>query len=78
LTNCALSLVRPYTFCGLNSVLASFRAMLLIAPLLAAGISYPAAWQQVPSPPRERFLTADVVYDWVSNNHGEKLRTFIV
>jgi len=52
--------------------------MLLIAPLLAAGISYPAAWQQVPSPPRERFLTADVVYDWVSNNHGEKLRTFIV
>lgn len=28
-------------------------------------------------PKREHFHNAEVVYDWVSNNHGEKLRTFI-
>ena len=27
--------------------------------------------------PRERFQNADVMYDWVSNRHGQKLRTFI-
>jgi pimeloyl-ACP methyl ester carboxylesterase len=27
--------------------------------------------------PREHFEHANVIYDWVSNSHGEKLRTFI-
>lgn len=27
--------------------------------------------------PREHFQNADVIYDWVSNSRGDKLRTFI-
>ena len=32
---------------------------------------------QTAAPPREHFGHADVLYDWVSNQRGEKLRTFI-
>ena len=39
-----------------------------------AGLTLPVLAQ---TPPREHFQTADVVYDWVSNGRGEKLRTFI-
>jgi pimeloyl-ACP methyl ester carboxylesterase len=27
--------------------------------------------------PREQFKNADVIYDWVNNQHGQKLRTFV-
>lgn len=40
--------------------------LLLVAAVLA---------QQAPK--REHFANADVLYDWVTNSHGEKLRTFI-
>jgi uncharacterized protein len=42
-------------------------AVLAITPLARA--------QQ--SPPREHFDRADVLYDWVSNSRGDKLRTFV-
>ena len=29
------------------------------------------------APPREHFQNADVLYDWVSNSRGDKLRTFV-
>lgn len=29
------------------------------------------------TPPREHFQNADVLYDWVSNSRGDKLRTFV-
>jgi pimeloyl-ACP methyl ester carboxylesterase len=38
---------------------------LLVAPALAQ------------TPPREQFQNADVLYDWITNNSGQKLRTFI-
>lgn len=46
-----------------------FIALALLATLGTAS-------QQVP-PQREHFPHADVLYDWVTNSHGEKLRTFI-
>ena len=36
-----------------------------------------SAVAQSAAPPREHFDHADVLYDWVSNQRGEKLRTFI-
>ena len=38
-------------------------------------LSVPA--QTSPPPAREHFAHADVLYDWVTNHRGEKLRTFI-
>jgi hypothetical protein len=29
------------------------------------------------SQPREHFENADILYDWVSNTRGDKLRTFV-
>lgn len=29
------------------------------------------------TPPREQFQNADVLYDWVTNPQGQKLRTFV-
>ena len=46
---------------------------LLVAALLFAQRG--AIAQQ--SPPREHFRNAEVIYDWVSNSRGDKLRTFI-
>ncbi len=46
-------------------------AALLLSFSLFASAEKPA------TPPREKFDHADVQYDWVSNHHGEKLRTFI-
>ncbi|HET9789718.1 MAG TPA: alpha/beta hydrolase [Candidatus Angelobacter sp.] len=48
------------------------RAMCLAA---AAFLFLSAAAQT--SHPREHFENATVMYDWVSNQHGEKLRTFV-
>lgn len=36
---------------------------------------HPTAAQQ--ARPREHFQNAELLYDWVSNSHGDKLRTFI-
>lgn len=36
-----------------------------------------AGAQTAASPPREHFVHADVLYDWVTNRRGEKLRTFV-
>lgn len=38
-------------------------------------LSFPVVAQQ--ERPREHFQNADVLYDWVSNSRGDKLRTFI-
>ena len=38
-------------------------------------VSYPTAAQQ--TRPCERFQNPEVLYDWVSNSSGDKLRTFI-
>jgi uncharacterized protein len=47
-------------------------AVLLYLVLLLPG---PTSAQQ--TPPREHFKNADILYDWVSNSRGDKLRTFI-
>lgn len=36
-----------------------------------------AGFTSAQAPPREHFKNADVLYDWVSNSQGDKLRTFI-
>ncbi len=46
--------------------------LLFLASLFFSGS---AAAQQ--APPREHFQNADVLYDWVSNSRGDKLRTFV-
>jgi pimeloyl-ACP methyl ester carboxylesterase len=38
------------------------------------GFVLPALGQ---TPPREHFQNAEVIYDWVTNHRGEKLRTFV-
>ena len=48
--------------------------ILLIAFLLAAS-SLPA--QTNATPKREKFQNADVIYDWVKDTHGDRLRTII-
>lgn len=49
----------------------------IVAALLGVALLLPfqAPAQQVPS--RERFQNAEVLYDWVSNSRGDKLRTFV-
>ena len=56
----------------------------ILCPITLAGtlfffLSLSAAQTTPPaqSPRREQFAHADVLYDWVSNRRGEKLRTFI-
>ncbi|HEY1273007.1 MAG TPA: hypothetical protein VGF08_13525 [Terriglobales bacterium] len=51
----------------------------VIAALFLHALARPAGGQQSPaaSLPREHFDHADVLYDWVSNNRGERLRTFV-
>jgi len=48
----------------------------LLAVMLAAGVGVGNARAQQ-APAREHFQNAAVVYDWVSNSRGERLRTFI-
>jgi pimeloyl-ACP methyl ester carboxylesterase len=47
------------------------------SPCLAAGFGLSPGAQQPIAPAREHFQNAEVIYDWVSNKRGEKLRTFI-
>jgi len=35
------------------------------------------SFSQSPSPPREHFANAQVIYDWVTDTRGERLRTFV-
>ncbi|HKW32883.1 MAG TPA: alpha/beta hydrolase [Candidatus Acidoferrum sp.] len=49
--------------------------MAAIACGTALLFSYPTAAQQ--ARPREHFQNAEVLYDWVANSRGDKLRTFI-
>lgn len=74
---CALLAGRDYIFPVLQFAPRRLFAMLLFLLFLAAEISYSSPSQQPTSLPREHFQTAEVIYDWVSNSHGEKLRTFI-
>ena len=50
--------------------------MSIVRLVLAMLVMLGTASQQV-SPRREHFPNADVLYDWVTNSRGEKLRTFI-
>src|SRR6516225_6558306 len=50
--------------------------MSIVRLALAMLVTLGTASQQV-SPRREHFPNADVLYDWVTNSRGEKLRTFI-
>src|SRR6516164_2021250 len=50
--------------------------MSIVRLALALLVTVATASQQV-SPRREHFPNADVLYDWVTNSRGEKLRTFI-
>ena len=50
--------------------------MSIVRLALALLVTLGTASQQV-SPRREHFPNADVLYDWVTNSRGEKLRTFI-
>jgi pimeloyl-ACP methyl ester carboxylesterase len=55
------------------------RSLLTVLPLillLCLGTLAPAQ-TGVASSHRERFSNADVLYGWVTNSHGQKLRTFI-
>src|ERR1700730_9862187 len=54
----------------------SLCASLLSPRAGAARRPHPSA-QEKPAPVRERFQNAEVIYDWVSNKRGDKLRTFI-
>ena len=47
----------------------------IVLALLLLAQSFPARAQS--SPKREHFKSADVLYDWVSNSQGQKLRTFV-
>lgn len=44
---------------------------------LGADFGSPAATQQTTARTREHFENAEVIYDWVANKRGDKLRTFI-
>lgn len=49
----------------------------ILAPLLSASLLlFGRVFAQQP-PPREHFQNADVLYDWVTNSRGDKLRTFV-
>jgi dienelactone hydrolase len=59
-------------------VVASLLAMFTVSPCAAVNSSSsPAAQQQSAARAREQFQNAEVIYDWVNNKRGEKLRTFI-
>ena len=66
------------TFAGMLTfaLAASLCASLLSPRAGAARRPHPSA-QEKPAPVRERFQNAEVIYDWVSNKRGDKLRTFI-
>ena len=57
-------------------VLASLSLFLLI-PFSASTIRIGFPSPQKATPTREHFQNAEVLYDWVSNKRGDKLRTFI-
>jgi pimeloyl-ACP methyl ester carboxylesterase len=44
---------------------------------IAADLGPPTAAPQTTTRTREHFENAEVIYDWVTNKHGDKLRTFI-
>jgi pimeloyl-ACP methyl ester carboxylesterase len=46
-------------------------------PCLCAVLTIPPGARPQQNPPREHFANAEVLYDWVSNSRGDKLRTFI-
>ena len=54
------------------SLLARLTALFLLAALLT-----PSSELAQQTKPREHFANADVLYDWVTNSRGDKLRTFI-
>ena len=47
---------------------------LILGALVSLCFALPSLGQ---TPKREQFQNSDVIYDWVSNHRGEKLRTFI-
>ncbi len=49
----------------------------IITLLLCAALSFPTGTSAQTAPPREHFQNADVLYDWVGNSRGDKLRTFV-
>ncbi|HEY6969792.1 MAG TPA: alpha/beta hydrolase [Candidatus Angelobacter sp.] len=51
-----------------------YPAILLIGSLFAGSFLFA---QTAATPKREKFQNADVIYDWVKDNHGDRLRTFI-
>jgi hypothetical protein len=51
-----------------------FYSVLFVAALASPCFVLPALGQ---TPNREHFENAEVLYDWVTNHRGEKLRTFI-
>jgi pimeloyl-ACP methyl ester carboxylesterase len=51
-------------------------AMALLRCTIVLGLMLASAGAQTPVK-REHFQNAEVIYDWVSNSRGEKLRTFI-
>jgi pimeloyl-ACP methyl ester carboxylesterase len=58
---------------GLN-----WRPLLTLPMLILLSMSVSAQGQSdLPNSQRERFSNADVLYGWVANSRGEKLRTFI-
>jgi pimeloyl-ACP methyl ester carboxylesterase len=47
------------------------------SPASKSAIAHVFSTPQKAAPARERFQNAEVLYDWVSNKHGDKLRTFV-
>ena len=49
----------------------------ITAAFLVAILSFLSSTSAQQAPPREHFENADVLYGWVSNTRGDKLRTFV-